>query len=575
MRNVDRREILQAVGVGAAALLSRPVAFAGMLPEQEKPIATTAAGSVSGYWSGVAPVRVMAFKGIPYGVDTRKTRFQAPKPATAWTSVKACTEWAARAPQQSSDPVRNQVRPDPVQTGFAAVEGMPMRYHLPRDEGPQSEDCLHLNLWTPALRDGGKRPVLFYIHGGAYNNGTANAALYDGTRLVERGDVVVVTVNHRLNAFGYMYLAGLPGLAAKYRESGNVGQLDLVLALRWVQQNIAEFGGDPDSVTIFGQSGGGAKCATLMAMPSAVGLFHRVLTMSGQQVWAPARPVATSRASTALEAMGLKPGDDAGVTEQKLESLTMEQIQLGSRTGPNWLPVKDDVVLLRDPFSPDAPHMSDTIPMILGNTKDEILGASAWQKASLTWETLPDDLGKQLQPFKGPYSVAEIIAAYRKWYPGYTPVDVYVASIAAFRSWPGQLIEAERRASNEESAKRTWVYQMDFGVPTAGGRAPHTVDLAFVFDNLALSPGMVGATDKDLSAAQPLATMMSSMLIQFARTGDPNGASSGKSAMPQWPVYKLTDRTTMVFDKTTKVVPDPRADERRMMVGARYRQPGT
>jgi para-nitrobenzyl esterase len=232
--------------------------------------------------------------------------------------------------------------------------------------------------------------------------------------------------------------------------------------------------------------------------------------------------------------------------------------------------VKDDVVLLRDPFGQDAPAMSNAVPMILGNTKDEIVAAAAWRLNDTTWDALPGVLGPQLQAFKGAYAVDEIIKAYRGWYPAYRPVDVYVASIAAFRSWPGQVIEAERRASSPESAKRTWVYQMDFPSPTADGRAPHTEDLAFVFDNVALSPGMVGASEQDMAAAQPLATMMSSMLIQYAKNGDPNVAG-----MPKWPVYALKDRETMLFDRVSKVVSDPRGDERRMMVGAKYRQPGT
>ena len=555
---MNRRRVLQGTGLGVLAAAARPLAFAAGAPEQAAPVARTSAGTVSGYWSR----KVMAFKGIPCGADTRTTRFQAPKPVAPWQDVRACTEWAPRAPQQSPD----RGKPDPTAAGFQVMEDQPIRYHLPADEGPQSEDCLHVNVWTPALRDGRKRAVLFYIHGGAYNNGTVNAALYDGTRLVERGDVVVVTVNHRLNAFGYLYLADLPGLEAKYRESGNVGMLDIVLALQWVRDNIAEFGGDPDRVTIFGQSGGGAKCATLMAMPVAVGLFHRVLTMSGQQVTAiPARR-ATANAQTALLAMGI----DGDITSEKLEALTTEQIQLGARTTGNWIPVKDDVQLLRDPFNPDAPKMSNTVPMILGNTKDEIMGASSWQRNTWTWEELPEELGKAIQPFRGPYTVEEIIKAYRGWYPKYTPNDVYTAAIAAFRSWPGQVIEAERRVSNPEAAKHTWVYQFDFGVPTSDGRPPHTVDLAFIFDNVALSPGMVGAKEKDQSAAQPLATMMSEMLIQFARTGDPN-----YPAMPNWPTYSLSDRDTMMFDRVSKVEKDPRGDERRMMVGARYRQPGT
>ena len=263
------------------------------------------------------------------------------------------------------------------------------------------------------------------------------------------------------------------------------------------------------------------------------------------------------------------------MTAEQLEALTTVQIQAGARTTGNWIPVKDDVVLLRDPFDPDAPKMSNTVPMILGNTKDEIMGSNSWQRDKWTWDDLPPELEKAIKPFKGAYSVDEIIKAYRGWYPKYTPNDVFTAAIAAFRSWPGQVIEAERRASNPEAAKRTWVYQFDFGVTTADGRAPHTVDIAFMFDNLELSPGVVGASEKDQEAAQPLATMMSSALIAFAKTGDPNSLSPKAGGMPKWPVYDLKDRETMMFDKVSKVQSDPRGDERRMMVGARYRQPGT
>ena len=559
-RLIARRRVLQGFGLGVAAVGLRRM---GAEPALVKtPTATVWGGEISGYRCGTGE-RIAAFKGIPYGMDTRKTRFQAPKRVVGnWDNVLVCTEWAQRAPQQQAD----RGKPDPVGQGLNVLQDAPVHYHLPPDEGPQSEDCLHVNVWTPGMRDRKKRPVLFYIHGGAYNNGTVNAELYDGTRLAERGDVVVVTVNHRLNAFGYLYLAGIPGLAEKYAESGNVGQLDLVLALEWVKENIAEFGGDPGRVTIFGQSGGGAKCATLMAMPAAAGLFHRVWTMSGQQVTAPNKQISTTRALTALAAMGLE-GD---VTPEKLNALTMEQIQVGARTMNNWLPVKDGVVLKRDPFQPTSPAQSDGIPMILGNTKDEIYGSTAWRLKDLTWETLPAELQKAIVNFEGSYSADQIIKAYRGWYPQYTPVDVYVASLAAFRSWPGQVLEAERRAASPEAATRTWVYQMDYPSPTADGRAPHTIDIAFVFDNLALSPGMVGGSEADIQAAQPLATMMSEALIRYAATGDPNGGG-----MPKWPVYGLKDRETMLFDKVSKVVNDPRGDERRMMVGAKYRQPGT
>ena len=493
---------------------------------------------------------------------------QAPKRVEGdWDNVLVCTEWAARAPQQNPD----RGKPNPVNQGFAALEGGPFRYGLPPEEGAQSEDCLHVNVWTPGMRDRKRRPVLFYVDGAAYNNGSVNSALYDGTRMAERGDVVVVTVNHRLNAFGYLYLGAVAGLGPEYAVSGNAGMLDLVLALVWVKENIEQFGGDPGRVTIFGQGGGGAKCATLMAMPAAQGLFHRVWTMSGQQVWAVPQKKATTNANAALAAMGV----EGEVTPDKLRALTVEQIQAGARTTGNWLPVKDGEVLKRDPFDPDAPAMSDEVPMVLGGMKDEGVGAAAERQAGLTWETLPEELGRQLGAARGMYAVGEIVAAYRGWYPAYRPVDVYVAAVAAFRAWPGQVIEAERRATNVLAAERTWMYEMEFGSPVAEGRAPQGLDVAFVFDNLRLAPGMVGATEAAVVAAQPLATAMSEALVRFARDGDPNGARVGKTGLPKWPVYGVKDRETMVFGKVSRGVEDPRGKERRMMVGARYRQPGT
>src|SRR5271169_3754131 len=283
MREFDRRTLLRYSGIAAASMMLRGERFAF---GQDAPTATTTAGKVSGRVEN----GINVFRGIPYGEDTQKTRFKAPLAVGAWSGVKECTEWSTRAPQLTGE-----------RAGRGAAAGAEQRegFHLPPDQGEQSEDCLHVNVWTPGLRDGKKRAVLFYIHGGAYNNGTANCDLYDGNRLCHRGDVVVVTVNHRLNAFGYMYLGDLGG--KEYAESGNAGMLDLVLALKWVQKNIAEFGGDASRVLIYGQSGGGAKCATLMAMPAAKGLFHRVLTMSGQQVTAKPTVVANEVAKDVLD----------------------------------------------------------------------------------------------------------------------------------------------------------------------------------------------------------------------------------------------------------------------------------
>ena len=257
---LDRRSLLRYSGMAAASLALRTKAFAWA---DDAPIATTTAGKIS----GLVQDGVNVFKGVPYGGDTARTRFKAPVPPTKWTGVKDCTAFTTMAPQimGARTPPAGAGRPGAGMpgaggpgraagtsaggAGAAALRtsssGVP---GAPRDQGVQSEDCLHLNVFTRGLRDKKKRPVLVYFHGGAYNNGTVNSDLYDGKRLCHRGDVVVVTVNHRLNAFGYMYLGDL---APEYKDSGNAGQLDLVLALKWVKENIAEFGGDPTRVLIF------------------------------------------------------------------------------------------------------------------------------------------------------------------------------------------------------------------------------------------------------------------------------------------------------------------------------------
>ena len=561
---ISRRRVLRGTGLGVAAAIARPLTFAAAADESA-PMAKTNAGAVSGYWSR----KVMAFKGIPYGADTQTTRFQAPKPVAGWAGAKACTAWAPRAPQQSPD----RKAADATATGFQVMEDAPVRYHLPADEGPQSEDCLHVNVWTRGLRDGKRRPVLFYIHGGAYNNGTVNAALYDGTRLVERGDVVVVTVNHRLNAFGYLYLGDL---SPAYKDSGNAGQLDLVLALKWIKENIAAFGGDPTRVLIFGQSGGGAKCAALMATPVAKGLFHRVMTMSGQQVKGASIEIASGRAATVLEKMGAS-GLKGKELEAKLNSLTMEQIQEGARSvSSDWLPVVDNVILPRNPIDPDAPALSEMVPMMMGNTHDETGAVNG--PASMTWEQAPDAVDRGVHEYLGPVTAQEAVDAFRKADPTYTPQQVARAVGTAFRAWAGQRMEAERRAANPKSQPHTWVYQMDF--KGADGWATHTIDIPFMFDNVALAQRQVGSEPQHLAEANALAAVMSQMLITYGRTGNPNGDDKTKTPtqdgkLPYWPAYDLKNRSTMMWAAKPRVENDPRREERIEAEKAHYHQAGT
>src|SRR5580692_2941147 len=292
MNQINRRAVLRSAGAAAASVALRRSLFAlsaQPTTSASAPVAKTRYGSISGTREG----GINVFRGVPYGADTAPVRFQAPLPPAHWAGVRACESFTTRAPQLTALRGLDSLNSSPsLGSAGSATAGAPPR--IAPESGEQSEDCLHLNVFTPALRDRRKRPVLVYFHGGAYNNGSVNSMLYDGKRLCHRGDVVVVTVNHRLNAFGFLYLGAID--SKQYPDSGNVGMLDLVLALEWVRENIAEFGGDPSRVLIFGQSGGGAKCATLMAMPQAAGLFHRVATMSGQQLTATTPEHATAAA---------------------------------------------------------------------------------------------------------------------------------------------------------------------------------------------------------------------------------------------------------------------------------------
>ena len=556
---MNRREMVQAAGMAYGALMLRARAFAVV---ETAPVATTTAGKIA----GAVEDGIKVFKGVPYGADTAKTRFQAPQPVTHWSDIRDCSEFGPMAPQIASQvgggrATPTGVTPSGMRTSSSGVPG------APEDHGEQSEDCLNLNVFTPGLRDGKKRPVLVYFHGGAYNNGTVNNDLYDGKRLCRRGDVVLVTVNHRLNGFGYMYLGDR---APEYKESGNAGQLDLVLALKWVKDNAAEFGGDASRVLIFGQSGGGAKCAALLATPVAAGLFHRVLTMSGQQIKGASIEIASGRAKTVLAACGVAADMRGAELKKKLNGLSMQQIQAGVRTvSGDWLPVVDGVVLPRNPFDPDAPKLSERVPMVMGNTHDE---TNVNAPANLSWEQAPAALDRAVHEYLGPYSAAQVVAEYRKMHPEYTPLQVDIAAATAFRAWAGQRMEAERRAENPVSQPRTWVYQVDF--QGANGRAIHTTDIPLYFDNVAVATGQLGADPKHVADANALAAVMSSALIAYAATGDPNGADK-VPGLPHWPAYDLTHRETMIWNWPPRVAEDPRGAERVFADKSHYHQAGT
>lgn len=529
--DAQRRRLLQAgTALAATAWPHRPASAA----TGDHPIATTRSGRVRGYRDRDMHV----FKGVPYGADTAPRRFRSAVREPRWKGIRDATAYGAAAPQTKAGE-------------------------------PTGEDCLFLNVWTPGLRDDARRPVLFYIHGGGFNNGSGSDALYDGVNLCRRGDVVVVTVNHRLNAFGYLYLESILGSA--FADSGNVGQLDLVAALQWVRQHAREFGGDPDNVTVFGQSGGGAKIATLMAMPAAQGLFRRAWTMSGQQVTAAGPRAATQRSHMLLDALSLRPEQ-----RQTLLALPVERILEATQTrDPSRVedtslyfgPVLDGGALPRHPFWPDAPPQSARIPMVIGNTRDEtraFLGNDP-KNFALTWDELPSRLERE-QYVDLP--VDAVIAEYRHLYPSYTPSQVFFAATTAGRSWRGAVEECEARARQPSGSAPTWAYQLDWGSPLDGGKfgAFHTLDIPLVFDNIR----QPGSRTGDGAQAQSVADAMSDALIAFARNGDPN-----HRGLPAWAPYSLQERETMLFDTPSSLALDPRSGERRLYQRAPFVQRGT
>lgn len=519
-----------------AARLGGLIAASPLLPGQlfaASPAHVTAK-TAFGTIGGIKNDGVHVFKGVPYGADTSKYRFRPPAAPDAWQRVRDALEYGPACPQ-------------------------------PGTKEPTSEDCLVLNIWTPALRDGGKRPIMVYFHGGEFSSGSGSSPLYDGTRLCHRGDVVVVTVNHRLNIFGHCYMARLRG--PQYASSGNVGILDLVQALEWVRDHAAEFGGDAQRVMVFGQSGGGAKIATLMAMPAAKGLFHRAATMSGQQITAQGPRSATLRARACLDALKI-PSDQI----DRVDAAALTDLVDASRAPDPTLvgrsvyfgPVLDQASLHRHPFYPDAPAQSAHIPMIIGNTRDETIAFLGNEPGvrELTWEQLPDRLLPQLHVDIDP---EHVIAAYRKLYPRYSPTEVFFAATTAGRSWRGAIIEAELRA---QQGSPVYAYQLNYRSPIENGRygAQHGMDIPLVFDNTAQPRSLSGNTPQ----AQKAADQMSDAFIALAKSGNPN-----HDGIPQWQPYELSKRATMVFDVQSQLVEDPRGEERKLFAAVPYIQRGT
>lgn len=522
---IHRREF---VGGALAALVVAPVAWGSA---RSMTIETRLGAVIGSAEDGCA-----VFKGIRYGQDTRHRRFRQGLPVQPWLQARECFHYGAASPQT-------------------------------HPQEPVSEDCLFLNVWTPAVAGASpRRPVLVYLHGGEYSHGSGSSPLYDGSILAREQDVVVVTLNHRLSVFGHLALG--TWAHDDRRFAGNAGLWDIVLALQWVRAHIGSFGGDASCVTLFGQSGGGAKIACLMAMPAAQGLFHRAVTMSGQQITLSGPQAAQRRAEVFMSALGLRAGQ-----WERLDGLSAEQLLKASeasdptieRSSLYFGPVLDGVSLDRHPFFPDAAPLGRAIPMVIGGTRDEvrIFFESEWdQIRAYTWEDLSSRLPAELRV---DCDAAEVVAFYRRLRPKATPEEVFYAAVTDSRSWRGGVIEAEARAMAGVPA---YVYQVNFESPLKQGRlgACHTIDIPLMFG----STGVSGALTGNSEAAQRLSAQTRNFLVRFARTGDPNG-----TGLPKWAPYDLKSRGTLLLANNPEIESDPRGAQRRFFARFPFIQKGT
>jgi para-nitrobenzyl esterase len=526
----DRRTF---IGAGAAAsalaLGSVPLRILG----QDRRLATVGgtAKTRSGSVRGLLKDGVQQFWCVPYGAPTGgANRFMPPQKPASWSGVKDLFEITFGAPLAPG-----AEEPSPVVTAL-------------NRKGPESEDCLSVNVFTPGL-DNRARPVMVWMHGGGFTAGSGNYLLYDGTNLAKKEDVVVVSVNHRLNLFGFLHLADLGG--EKWAGATNAGIQDLVAALAWVRDNIENFGGDPSRVTIFGQSGGGGKTTTVMAMPSAKGLFHRAIAQSGSAFRGQTASDATDGAERYLAKLGLKRDQ-----LDKLHELDTKTLQNAYYAEPRIErlangPVIDGKILPRHQWDPTAPSYSANVPLIAGSVETE----NGWvgpPPFELSDAEMLERFTKQLAGNDAAQG-EKLLGLYKRTHPDLRNQMLWLAAESDdTRRWNAQEL---CRLKQEQRTAASYLYYFDWFSPVHNNRmgAYHTLDIPFVFYNMDIGASMTGSAQSRYA----LGHVMSAAWAAFARTGDPNHAD-----MPKWPVFDVATYPTMVFGERVHVANDPNREER-------------
>jgi para-nitrobenzyl esterase len=537
-------QVLPAVGENGNASQLKQANQPAVIASDKVGFVETVDGKVRGY------IRegIFTYKGIPYGKVAAHGRFQPARKPEPWTGVRSSMQYGRVCPQ------------GPRGTWDEDEESWLFCY----DDGVQGEDCLCVNIWTPSINDGRKRPVMVWLHGGGFVSGSSQELrAYDGERLSRRGDVVVVSLNHRIGPLGFLDLSSY---GERYESSAHVGMLDIILALEWVRDNIRNFGGNPAKVTLFGQSGGGGKVGALMAMPAAEGLFHRAIVQSGSFLRAvmPDRSAVLTKAL--LDELNLNPSQVDQLQNLPVQRLIAAGDSALLKTHPHaplvwsrvadmlgWGPVVDGKILPQHPFDPEAPAVSSKVPMLVGTTLNEFTTSlNHPEQEEMTEMEMETRLGDMYHVNPG-----FIVEAFRSSHPGVKPFDIFSLAMTA-QVRQGAVVQAERKTAQGTPA---YLYWFTWKTPVLDGRprSIHGCDLPFCFDNTDRNENLTGGGPQP----RELAAAVSDAWIHFARFGNPNHAG-----LPHWSAFSKESCPTMIFDTQCQLQNNPDRKERQVLASS-------